>query len=114
MAAINWFRLWAQDIFQAYLQSKRPFSQDVCVKLKGCINLKEEHLLNLIKPLYGLTDSGDYRHNAMANHLTKNLFMKPITGDLACFSKSTDDKLDGRNGNHVDDSIEIGNEQFIE
>lgn len=84
------------------------------MNLKGVVNLKEWQLLKLVKPLYGLTDSGDYWHNTMANHLIRDSFMKLITGDMARFSKTANSNLHGMIGTHVDDSIGIRNAQFIE
>lgn len=50
----------------------------------------------------------------MADHLKEDLLMKPITGDLACFSKTTYEELDRMIGFHVDDFIGIRNVQFNE
>lgn len=102
------------DVSQAYLQSRNLLFRDVYVKPKGSIKLKEGHLLNLIETLYELIDRGNYWHNTVAYHLKGDLLMKPITGDLPCFSKTTNGKLGGMTSTNGGDCIGTEHEQFIE
>lgn len=87
IAAILEFWLRTQDISQAYLQSSSKLSREVYVKPENGINLKRKEPLKLLKPLYGLSDSGDYRRMTMKNHLVNNLKMRSLKGDLAYFIK---------------------------
>lgn len=51
MAAIYGFRLWTQDVSQAYLQSSSTLTHDVYVTSKGDIKSKHGGLLKLLEPL---------------------------------------------------------------
>lgn len=69
-------------------------------------------LLKLLRPLYVLTDAGDYWHATFARHMTENLGMKQAFGDLALFYKHVRGMLMGVAGRHVDDTLLIGDDAF--
>lgn len=48
-------------------------------------------LIELLKLLYGLTDSEDYLHDVFSNHLKGDLSINPIYGDLTMFTKILND-----------------------
>lgn len=81
-------RLWSQDVSQAYLQSFSLLRRDVCVQPKHGFPLQSGQSLKFFKPLYGLTDSGNYWHDTMKQHLKGDLNMNQTTDDLACFTKA--------------------------
>lgn len=81
MAAIFGLRIWTQDVSQAYFQSSSHLTRKVHERRKGGFTLKTNELLQLLKQLYGLTDSGYYCHETMTNHLKTDLQMFPTTGD---------------------------------
>jgi len=110
--AIFGFRIWSHDISQAYLQSSELLQRKVYLKPSKEFKLSEDKLLELRKPLYGLSDSGDYWNYTMSKHLEKDLNMTPTVGDMSLFSKCIDNKLAGLIGTYVDDSLICGNKEF--
>jgi Reverse transcriptase (RNA-dependent DNA polymerase) len=59
IAAIFGWKVWTQDIRQAYIQSASELKKDVFVKTNA-LELGPNEFLKLVLPLYGLTESGDY------------------------------------------------------
>ena len=119
IAAIFGFKLWSQDVSQAYLQSAEKLMREVYLKpnrrdAEKHFHLNEKQLLRLLKPLYGLADSGDYWHVTFANHIKNDLEMIPSTGDLSLFFQTIRGKLAGLTGAYVDDSIGTGDARFEE
>ena len=112
IAAVFGFRLWSQDVSQAYLQSAYKLMREVFVKPTKQFRLPPGRLLRLLKPLYGLSDSGDYWHSTFSNHLINDLRMTKTAGDLSLFIKVVDGKLRGMTGAYVDDTIGTGDEEF--
>ena len=112
IAAISGMRLWTQDISQAYLQSARGLMRDVYVRPTTEFKLKQGQLLKLLKPLYGLSESGDYWHETFFKHLHHDLSMRPTAGDLSFFFKVLHGKLQGVVGTYVDDTLCAGTKYF--
>ena len=112
IAAIFGFRIWSQDVSQAYLQSADKLMREVYVKPSREFRLSHDKLLRLLKPLYGLSDSGDYWHVTFTRHLTEELGMTHTTGDLSLFFKVIHDELSGITGAYVDDTIGAGTPAF--
>jgi hypothetical protein len=77
LAATLDFRIWSQDVKQAYLQSSEKLMRKVYLKPSTEFGLPQNALLGLHKPRYGLADSGAYWHNPMSRHLKEDLKMKP-------------------------------------
>ena len=112
IASINGFDIWTQDVTQAYLQSTEKLLRKVYLKPPKELNLSSDEVLEPLKPLYGLPDSGDYWNRTMSNHITNNLGMTPSYVDNALFIKVEHDQLLGLTGIYVDDSIHCGNKAF--
>lgn len=70
--------------------------------------------LKLIKPLYGLADSGDYWESTNSRHHQIDLGMKPTTGDLSMFYRRKGGRLQGLSGVVVDDTLQCGTHEFFE
>lgn len=113
IAAIFGFRIWSHDIKQAYLQSSQTLMRKVYLKPSKEFEVSEGELLELLKPLYGLFDSGDYWNRTMTAHLMNDLGMESNDGDLSLFTKHVDFKLLGLIGTYMDDALICGNAEFL-
>lgn len=114
LASIFGFSLWSQDVSQAYLQSAEKLMREVYVRPNKEFGLRKDQLLHLLKPLYGLSDAGDYWHATFSRHLRDDLCMMPTAGDLSLFIKKIHGQLHGIIGTHVDDTLAAGNNSFEE
>ena len=112
LAAIFGFRLFSTDVTQAYLQSAEKLMRDVYVKPNGEFELAPNQLLKLLKPLYGLADSGDYWGQTFSQHLADDLGMIPTTIDPALYSKIMDNRLIGLCTTFVDDTLQAGDVKY--
>lgn len=114
LAAILGFRVWTQDVSQAYLQRASELTRKVCVQPKGSFIGNVHELLRLLKTLYGLRDNGDYCHIKMTNHLRHDLRITPLTRDPTCPIRCLHERLQWKMGLHLDESIEMENKDFFE
>lgn len=113
LATILGFKLWSTDINQAYLQSAANLKRKIFV-CPDVLELDRDTLLQVVKPLYGLTDAGDYWGQTLTDHHTKELKMEQATGDFSLFFKRIAGKLTGISGTYVDDILRTGTKQFEE
>ena len=116
MAASYHFKAWSHDVTQAFLQAKEALGRTIYVspakKDRQFFKIQEDEALLLLKPLYGLADSGDYWDNTFDHHLLKDLNLKAAKHDLSLYFKNTKGKLDGVIGTYVDDSLIVGTPAF--
>lgn len=112
LAACFGFRIWSQDISQAYLQSAIELLRDIYLKPGKDFEMEGNTLLKLLRPLYGLSDSGDYWHTTFSDHIKNDLDMKETVADYSFFFKKARGKLLGLMGTYVDDTITSGSETF--
>ena len=75
--------------------------------------LKEDMALQLLKPLYGLSDSGDIWYKRLDAHIKSDLKTVPCKVDPVYYLCSHSSKrLIGMNGSYVDDFLRTGNSKF--
>lgn len=61
LAALMDFDIWPSDTTKAYLQASESLGRDVYLRNPGIeFELKHEECLQLLRPLYGLCDAGDF------------------------------------------------------
>jgi Reverse transcriptase (RNA-dependent DNA polymerase) len=113
LAACFGFQIFSTDISQAYLQSEDALLRKVYLNPGKEFELSPEHVLQL-RPLYGLSDSGDAWAKTFTSHMKSDLGMVSTIGDISLFSKLMNGKLAGLAGNYVDDTIACGNEELRE
>lgn len=84
------------------------------VYLKGEpeFKLADDQLLEIIRPLYGLADSGDYWHGTILKHLKSDLSMQITACDLSLFFRQVQSTLQGLVPTHVDDTLSTVNKLF--
>ena len=67
IASIFGFRLFSSDVIQSYIQSAEELNRDIFLNPPKEFCLRPEQLIKLVKPLYGLTESGDYWGRTLRN-----------------------------------------------
>ena len=112
-ASIFDFDVWISDVRQAYLQSEEPLSKAIYID-RPCpeFSLNPDQCLQLLKPLYGLCESGDLWHATLDRHHRKDLGMKPLDSDPALYHLMIDGILAGLSGSYVDDILRCGTKAF--
>eukprot|EP00170_Pyropia_yezoensis_P002751 contig_11549_g2756 len=115
-SAVLGFRIFSRDVNQSYLQSKdklsRPVYLDPRQEVRAILGVADDEVLQVLKPLYGLCDAGDYSSATMTAHIKDDLCMSSLTGDPALYYKYGDGHADGLLGSYVDDMLLGGNENF--
>lgn len=113
LAAAHKFTVWTSDVRQAYLQSEQVLSRPVFLRdpVKK-FDLGENKALQLLKPLYGLSESGDIWYRILDRHHRSDLEMNPLRSDPALYVRMEQGSLIGILGTYVDDMIRAGNTKF--
>eukprot|EP00171_Calliarthron_tuberculosum_P022145 IDg22145t1 len=115
LAALHEFDVWTSDVTQAYLQSAIPLQRDVFItRPPPEFELDPSQCLKIMKPLYGLCDSGDLWHRTMDEHHRNDLGMTPLRSDPALYTLTNNGDLHGLSGGYVDDLLRAGTPSFRE
>ena len=113
VSAIKGFRLFSHDVRQAYLQSEDKLTRKVFLLPKKMdlkyFGLCEEDIFELLKPIYGMTDAGDYWGVTVDRHAKQDLGLVPLLGDPSLYVKRNEEDVDGLLGMYVDDVFLGGN-----
>jgi Reverse transcriptase (RNA-dependent DNA polymerase) len=109
---MNW-DLWSKDARQAFLQSKSGLSRRVYARipreLRVCFR---GFLMLLLKPLYGLKESGSYWHDTYTKAFSMVLNMVAVFLDPCFLVRHHDEVLDGVAALLVDDTLMSGTPKF--
>jgi Reverse transcriptase (RNA-dependent DNA polymerase) len=101
--------LWSKDARQAFLQSRSGLSRRIYARLpKELRSCFRGFLLLLLKPLYGLKESGSYWHNTYTTSFLHRLGMTHVFLDPCLFIRHFSDILDGLAALLVDDTLMTG------
>ena len=73
--------LYLRDITQAYVESTTKLSRVILAKPPIELKLPNEIIIMVIKPLYGVPESGTHWYRAYSEHHKENLLMKTSTFD---------------------------------
>lgn len=107
------FKLWVSDVRQAYLQSDEPTSRPVFIKtLVPEFKLSKQQAVQLLKPLNGLSESGDFWFNTLDKHHIEELGMRTLRSDPALYVLRKEGEVTGLSGAYVDDMIRAGSEDY--
>ncbi|CAN8072966.1 unnamed protein product [Agarophyton chilense] len=113
LAMSHGFDVWTSDVRQAYLQAAEPILRDVFItKPVPEFELHPSQCLQLLKPLYGLCESGDLWHQTIDQHHVKDLGKTPLRSDPALYIQMKDGLLKGISGGYVDDLLRAGDNGF--
>ena len=113
LSAMLDFNTWVSDVKQAYLQSSEPISREIFIeKVVPEFELEPHQCLQLVKPLYGLCESGDLWHQTLDTHHREDLGMKPLRSDPVLYTLIVNGRLRGLSGGYVDDVIRAGDAHF--
>ena len=108
LAVIFGFKIWTADVRQAYLQSAIKLQREVYVKTNASeFELKPNKCLKLLRPLYGLCESGDLWYETFSQHSKEDLHLVQMKSDAA-LRYLKDDTLHGLCGSYVDDLLCAG------
>ena len=115
-SAVLGFRIFSHDVNQAYLQSKDKLSREVFVRPRArdarYFGVRDDEVLQVLLPLYGLPDAGDYWDVTVLDHVENELGMEPLVGDPRLFVKDGSNALQGLLGGCVDDFLMGGDTYF--
>lgn len=113
-SALCGVRLFAHEVNQSYLPSAENMSSDVCLQPrpedKHFFGIQDAALLQLLRPLYGICDAGDYWAATITTHIRQDLGMEPAPGDPALVFKKGAAGIEGPLGIFVDDCLRGGDE----
>lgn len=113
LAQLKDFEVWSSDVKHAYIQSESNISRDIYIKKATTeFELEPNQCLKLLKPLYGLCESGDLWHQTFADHHKKELGMVPLRSDQALYIWIPGKDLKGLSGCYVDDILRAGDPSF--
>ena len=113
LASIFNYEVWTRDVKQAYIQSMEDLFRDIYLEPPTDVGIDEEHLLKIVKPVYGLTDSGSYWWLTSKNYHVNDLEMDQSAMDPCLFYKLRNGSLQGIEASLVDDTLSTGNEDFM-
>ena len=107
LATILGFDILSLDVNQTYLKSASNLKRQVYTRPES-IELGPDELLQVLRPLYGLTDSGDYWCDMNSRFHVDKLRMQQSTGDFPLFFRRLCNRLVDVSGTYVDDVIQGG------
>jgi hypothetical protein len=111
LSALPGFEIWRMDVRKAYLQAASDLKRDIFIR-PDVLELTQDELLKVIKPLYGLSDSGDYWAETLVQHHLRDLRTSQATADFSLFFRIVAGELAGLSGTHVDDLLQAGTPKF--
>ncbi|EED13533.1 conserved hypothetical protein [Talaromyces stipitatus ATCC 10500] len=106
--------LWLRDVVQAYIHSQTYLNRDIFVRppLELAILLSPGTLLKVVKPLYGIPESGNHWFNTYHSHHTEKLQIETSTYDpclLHCIDPSNGFGIVGM---QTDDTLILADNAF--
>ncbi len=105
--------LYLRDITQAYTQSKSPLNRMFFIRPPPDLNLSDDAILRVIKPLYDVSEARAHWFNTYHDHHKKNLNMTKSTYD-PCLLFTNQNELFGLVGMQTDDTLMLRDDRFAE
>lgn len=113
LAASKGFDVYLRDISQAYCCSEFELIREAYIIPPKSLNLPKNVLWKLMKPLYGLPESGLLWYETYRSYHEVDLQMKASVVDPCVYYRQTSDDLSGMIVTQVDDSAIIGTASFL-
>lgn len=107
-------KVFSRDVTQAYIQATKPLERPVYIKPPKEMGLSEDMVLLVVKPLYGIPESGLHWYMTYLEYHMDKLDMKRTTADPCVLVKRRNGKLSGLVALQVDDSLTLGDDAFLE
>lgn len=104
VASIFGLDVWTTDVAQAYLQSASLLQRRIFTR-PHVLELGPKEYLQLLLPLYGLAESGDYWFESLTRFTVDHCRFTQSACDLALFFRREGKKLVGMSGHYVDDLL---------
>jgi hypothetical protein len=118
LAAIFGWKAWTEDVRQAYIQTTGRLLRDVYItslnRAENELRLKPNEALRLLRPLYGLAETGDLWHSEFSSKHKNELGMQELESEPALYAKICADLICGMTGLCVDDTISTGTYSFAD
>lgn len=113
LAGIFGLKIWTADITQTYLQTAEPLERYIYIaNIVPKFKLRPEQCLRLLRPLYGLCDTGDLWQTTLYKHHRLGLKMKTFRLDPSLYYIMRDGVLSGVSGLYVDDLLRVRDKNF--
>lgn len=112
LAAIFRFKLLTTDATEAYLQSARGLMRNIYIESTTEFELGKDQVLNLLNPIYDLSDSGDYWGKNLSFRFLKEREMTQVTSDSEILFYYLSNELHGLCATYFEDLFHTGNEVY--
>ena len=107
-------KVYLRDIIQAYIQSLENIGRKIYFEPVPEMGLPKSVVLKAVKPLYGIPESGLLWFKSYSGHHVSTLGMTQSKVDECCFFKRGEDGLSGMTILQVDDSVGLGDDEFLD
>lgn len=97
------FQLFAITSFKRISKALKNYSKMSTLNPQNELKIPPEKLLRVLKPFYGLADSGDYWGRTFKDHLRSDLELRTAQSDCALFLRSSAQNVDCLYGADVDE-----------
>lgn len=115
IASILDLDVWGSDVKQAYLQARKKLERELYITdVVPEFELQPHECLLLLKPLYGLCDSGDLWYATMDEHFRNDLKLDQGKLDPALYALNPGENLKGLVATYVDDLLYAGRTEMRE
>ena len=104
LATILGLRLANVDWKQSYTQSKSALLRKIYIRPKE-MQLTQQELVQVLLPIYGLTESGEYWSETLNTHLQQHCQFQQTTTDMSLWFKTLGPKLIAMAAAYVDDVL---------
>ena len=103
--------VYLRDMVQAYTQAKSNLARPIYARPPPDFDMWIDCILQVIKPLYGIPESGNHWFSTFHKHHLEKLMMKQSTFDPCLLSTNKGDPI-GIAGLQTDDVLFAGNKEF--